>query len=153
VAVLVNDMADINIDQRLLADSVHCVQEQLVALSNGCICCTIREDLVREVKRLAQQSKFDYLVIESTGISVPLPVAATFAQEADPGSSLQSLAALDTLVTVVDAQRFLDHVMAAEALADHGLQADEGDERTIADLLIEQVGLGGGWRGCKCAGV
>lgn len=139
VAVLVNDMADINIDERLLADKVDVVNEQLVALSNGCICCSIREDLVREVRQLAAQQRFQYLVVESTGISLPLPVATTFDYIGTDGSSLGDVAKLDTLVTVVDAQRFVDNIMAAESLLDHDLQVDENDDRTIADLLVEQV--------------
>ncbi len=139
VAVLVNDMAAINIDQSLVADSVNLANEELIALSNGCICCSIREDLMREIKSLADQRKFDYLVVESTGISLPLPVAATFAHLEDDGSSLSDVAKLDTLVTVVDAERFVAEVEEAEALKDRQLEADEDDERTVADLLIEQV--------------
>ncbi|WIA37349.1 hypothetical protein OEZ86_014278 [Tetradesmus obliquus] len=166
VAVLVNDMAALNIDQRLLQGAVvEQAGQQLVALSNGCICCTIREDLVREVRRLAAQQAFDCCVIESTGISLPMPVAATFAYEdaeddeddtapADDSSSssvevtaaagsglggLAKVARLDTLVTVVDGQRFLSDVLAAESLQERQLQADDDDERTVADLLVEQV--------------
>jgi molybdopterin-guanine dinucleotide biosynthesis protein len=141
VAVLVNDMASVNIDQSLIADSVNMANEELVALSNGCICCSIREDLIREIKSLADQRKFDYLVVESTGISLPLPVAATFAHVEDDGSSLSDVAKLDTLVTVVDAERFVAEVEEADALKDRQLQADEDDERTVADLLIEQVSM------------
>jgi G3E family GTPase len=109
VAVLVNDMAGINIDEALIADKVDArvTGEQLVALQNGCICCSIREDLVREVRGLAQKKQFDYLLVESTGISVPLPVAATFGPMDNDasGPALNSVARLDTLVTVVDAER------------------------------------------------
>eukprot|EP00878_Enallax_costatus_P044622 GHUV01053317.1.p1 GENE.GHUV01053317.1~~GHUV01053317.1.p1 ORF type:complete len:319 (+),score=100.04 GHUV01053317.1:678-1634(+) len=156
VAVLVNDMAAINIDQRLLTNNqVRQADQQLVALSNGCICCTIREDLIREIRALAAQQAFDCCVIESTGISLPMPVAATFAHEAaaeggtavDPESNssqqvplgLGDVAELDTLVTVVDGERFVSDVLAADVLADRQLQADEEDERTVADLLVEQV--------------
>ncbi|KAF8065844.1 yciC [Scenedesmus sp. PABB004] len=161
VAVLVNDMAALNVDARLLADAAatgaaRVVQAggppALVALSNGCICCTIREDLVREVRALAAQQAFDCLVIESTGISLPMPVAATFAAGGDgdggdsgddPGAAalggLAGVARLDTLVTVVDGQRFVADVLAADLLAERSLQADDGDERTVADLLVEQV--------------
>ena len=139
VAVIVNDMADVNIDKRLIADKVELVEEQLVALSNGCICCTIREDLVKEVRKLTQQQQFDHLVIESTGISLPMPVATTFTYEDDQGAALSDVARLDTMVTVVDAERFVSNIIASEALLDHNLQADENDERTIADLLVEQV--------------
>ncbi|KAF6255133.1 CobW/HypB/UreG, nucleotide-binding domain-containing protein [Scenedesmus sp. NREL 46B-D3] len=163
VAVLVNDMAALNIDQRLLQGAVvEQAGQQLVALSNGCICCTIQEDLVREVRRLAAQQAFDCCVIESTGISLPMPVAATFAYDDEnddtapsgnssssgmqPGAptghglgGLAKVARLDTLVTVVDGQRFLSDVLAAESLQERQLQADEADERTVADLLVEQV--------------
>jgi len=141
--VLVNDMAGINIDEALISDKVDArvAGEQLVALQNGCICCSIREDLVREVRTLAQNQQFDYLLVESTGISVPLPVAATFGpmEEDASGPALNTVARLDTLVTVVDAQRFVSCVMEAEALQDKGLAVDEHDDRTVADLLIDQV--------------
>jgi G3E family GTPase len=145
VAVLVNDMAEVNIDQALLAGQVDVVAsgEKLVALSNGCICCSIREDLLKEVKQLADQHTFDYLLIESTGISEPMPVAATFQAQDDDGSSLSDVARLDTLVTVVDAQRYVSEVLAADGLKERGLEAGEEDERTVADLLVEQVGAGG----------
>jgi G3E family GTPase len=146
VAVLVNDMASVNIDQSLLADSFSSASEELVALSNGCICCSIREDLVREIMALANQRRFDYLVVESTGISLPLPVAATFAHMDEGGSSLSDVAQLDTLVTVVDAERFVAEVEEAQALKERHLEADEDDERTVADLLIEQV-PGRAWAG------
>jgi G3E family GTPase len=139
VAVIVNDMADVNIDKRLIADRVELVEEQLVALSNGCICCTIREDLVKEVRKLTQRQQFDHLVIESTGISLPMPVATTFTYEDEFGAALSDVARLDTMVTVVDAERFVSNIIASEALQEHNLQADEDDERTIADLLVEQA--------------
>jgi hypothetical protein len=222
IAVLVNDMASLNIDERLVAQNVvQSAGQQLVALSNGCICCTIQEDLVREIRALVAQQVgstwvlyctsstrelgssfsacanhsssalplcfkccmyqmvadlpmymhsvicmhchcllvqvFDCCVIESTGISLPMPVAATFAlldqdHEADGVSSssssssslgsLQQVAQLDNLVTVVDGQRFVKDVLGSELLQDRGLQADEHDERTVAELLIEQVCLG-----------
>ncbi|MEW5320124.1 MAG: hypothetical protein WDW38_011221 [Sanguina aurantia] len=139
-AVLVNDMASINIDATLVAEHVQVSGgETLVALHNGCICCSIREDLVREVTRLAMEGRFDYLVVESTGVSLPLPVAASFDYEDDQGRRLSDVARLDTLVTVVDAERFVSDVLDAESLQDRGLAVDEGDDRTIADLLVEQV--------------
>lgn len=147
VAVLVNDMAEVNIDEALIADRVHVAGEQLVALQNGCICCSIREDLVREIRSMAAKQKFDYLVVESTGISLPLPVAATFGFVDEAGGSLSDVAQLDTLVTVVDAQRFVSNVLEAESLKDRGMQVDEDDERTVADLLVEQVRVFVFWGG------
>ncbi len=141
--------ADVNIDEALIADKVRFAGgEQLVALSNGCICCSIREDLVREVRKLAAQGTFDCLIIESTGISLPLPVAATFGHVDERGESLSDEARLDSLVTVVDAERFVSSVMMAESLKDKGMEVDENDDRTVADLLIEQVrAMGRGpWR-------
>ncbi|KXZ51905.1 hypothetical protein GPECTOR_11g339 [Gonium pectorale] len=131
--------------QALIAEKVHVAGEQLVALSNGCICCSIREDLVREIRRLAERReggcgrRFDLLVVESTGISLPLPVAATFDFVDEQGRSLSQVARLDTLVTVVDSERFVSSVLTAESLADRGMAVDEQDDRTVADLLVEQV--------------
>ena len=138
-----------------------------MSLSNGCICCSIREDLIREVRNLAEQNRFDCLIVESTGVSLPLPVAATFglaatpppasdlpggdlhdhhdevqrpgAASVSPLSGLADVARLDSLVTVVDAQRFVSNVLAAESLQERGIAVDETDDRTVADLLIEQV--------------
>lgn len=142
IAVLVNDMSSVNIDEALIANKLQFSGgEALVALSNGCICCSIREDLIREVKRLAgsKDSKFDCLMIESTGISVPLPVAASFGYEDEEGSSLSDVARLDSLITVVDAERFVSNILEAESLQDKGIAANESDDRTVADLLVEQV--------------
>lgn len=142
VAVIVNDMSEVNIDARLVAGGdarLDRVEERLVEMTNGCICCTLREDLLREVASLAREGRFDYLLIESTGISEPLPVAQTFAFEDEDGTSLSTLARLDTLVTVVDASRFLDDVGSVELLGDRGLEIEDGDERSIAGLLVEQV--------------
>jgi G3E family GTPase len=141
VAVIVNDMSEVNIDAALVAGQGHLdrTQEKLVELTNGCICCTLREDLVEAVGALARQQRFDQLVIESTGISEPMPVAATFSWEFEDGSSLGRLARLDTLVTVVDASTFLAEVDKGDALADRKMSAAEGDARSIADLLVEQV--------------
>jgi G3E family GTPase len=141
VAVIVNDMSEINIDggevQRDV--SLNHAEEKLVEMSNGCICCTLREDLLEEVSRLARDGRFDYLLIESTGISEPLPVAETFTFRDDQGQSLADLARLDTLVTVVDGVNFLSDFHAAESLASRGETLGEEDERSIADLLIDQV--------------
>ncbi|WP_040828571.1 GTP-binding protein [Nocardia jiangxiensis] len=141
VAVIVNDMSEVNIDAALVAvqASLDRTEEKLVELSNGCICCTLREDLIESVGALAREGRFDQLVIESTGISEPMPVAATFEWEFEDGFRLGDIARLDTMVTVVDASTFLAEVVKGQALADRDMQAAQGDERTIADLLIDQV--------------
>nr|MBV6629586.1 zinc metallochaperone GTPase ZigA [Oceanococcus sp. HetDA_MAG_MS8] len=141
VAVIVNDMSEVNID----ADSVNQqvslnrAEERLVEMSNGCICCTLREDLLDEVSRLAREGRFDALLIESTGISEPLPVAETFTFRDEHGQSLNDIARLDTMVTVVDAVNFSQDMERADDLHDRGQSLGEDDERTVADLLIEQV--------------
>ncbi|MEB0092708.1 zinc metallochaperone GTPase ZigA [Pseudomonas sp. CCI1.2] len=141
VAVIVNDMSEINIDggevQRDV--SLNRAEEKLIEMSNGCICCTLREDLLEEVSRLAQDGRFDYLLIESTGISEPLPVAETFTFRDEQGKSLADMARLDTMVTVVDGMNFLLDYQASESLATAGETLGEDDERSITDLLIEQV--------------
>ncbi|MCJ8204845.1 zinc metallochaperone GTPase ZigA [Pseudomonas sp. RGM2987] len=141
VAVIVNDMSEINIDgsevQRDVALSRS--EEKLVEMSNGCICCTLREDLLEEVSQLAREGRFDYLLIESTGISEPLPVAETFTFRDEEGRSLDDVARLDTMVTVVDGANFLLDYQAAESLATRGETLGEEDERSITDLLIEQI--------------
>lgn len=141
VAVIVNDMSEINIDAALVAGQGHLdrTEEKLVELTNGCICCTLREDLIDAVGALAREGRFDQLVIESTGISEPMPVAATFEWEFEDGFQLGRLARLDTLVTVVDASTFLVELARGEALADRQMAAGEGDARSIADLLTDQV--------------
>ncbi|MET8774191.1 GTP-binding protein [Nocardia sp. NPDC004654] len=141
VAVIVNDMSEVNIDAALVAGQGHLdrTEEKLVELTNGCICCTLREDLIEAVGRLAREGRFDQLVIESTGISEPMPVAATFDWEFEDGFRLGDIARLDTMVTVVDASTFLAEVVRGQALAERKLEAGEGDERTIADLLVDQV--------------
>ncbi|OYT70015.1 MAG: hypothetical protein CFK52_12240 [Chloracidobacterium sp. CP2_5A] len=142
VAVIVNDMSEINIDAQLVANgdaALNRVEEKLVEMSNGCICCTLREDLLIEVGRLAREGRFDYLLIESTGISEPLPVAETFAFADETGRSLSEVARLDTMATVVDAASFLRDYRAAQSLAERRLELGPDDDRTVADLLIEQV--------------
>lgn len=142
VAVIVNDMSEVNIDAALVAQggaSLSRTEEQLVEMSNGCICCTLREDLLNEVARLAEAGRFDYLLIESTGISEPIPVAETFQFQGEDGRSLSTVARLDTMVTVIDAASFLKDYQEAEDLAVRGLALGEQDERTITDLLIDQV--------------
>lgn len=142
VAVIVNDMSEVNIDvQKLKGDqaNVSRVDAKFVEMSNGCICCTLREDLLEEVARLARAGQFDYLLIESTGISEPLPVAMTFVFETGEGEELSSLARLDTMVTVVDAKNFVEEYKKAEALRERQLALGEEDDRNIADLLVDQV--------------
>ncbi|ALS33534.1 hypothetical protein PTRA_a2442 [Pseudoalteromonas translucida KMM 520] len=141
VAVIVNDMSDINIDADTIKSgvSLNHSDEKLVEMSNGCICCTLREDLLVEVGKLAKEGRFDYLVIESTGISEPLPVAETFTFADDNGISLGDVATLDTMVTVVDAVNFLNDYEQANDLQDTGESLGEDDERSVADLLVDQV--------------
>lgn len=142
VAVIVNDMSEVNIDAALVergGAELSRTEERLVEMSNGCICCTLRDDLLAEVSRLAQEGRFDYLLIESTGISEPIPVAQTFTFEDERGVSLGQVARLDTMVTVVDAAHFLKDYQAAEALRDRGESLGEDDHRTVTDLLIDQV--------------
>lgn len=141
VAVIVNDMSEINIDASEVQRNVtlNRAEEKLVEMSNGCICCTLREDLLEEVARLAEAGRFDYLLIESTGISEPLPVAETFTFRDEQGRSLSDLARLDTMVTVVDALNFMRDYQAAESLESSGQTLGDDDERSISDLLIEQV--------------
>lgn len=141
VAVIVNDMSEINIDARQLNQDVQLnrAEEKLVEMSNGCICCTLREDLLVEVRELAKAGRFDHLVIESTGISEPLPVAETFTFADEGGVSLSDIAQLDTMVTVVDAVNFLQDFQEARSLQETGESLGEDDERSISDLLVEQV--------------
>ena len=141
VAVIVNDMSDINIDANMIKNEVSLShkEEKLIEMSNGCICCTLREDLLLEVNKLAKDNKFDYLVIESTGISEPLPVAETFTFADEDGVSLSDVATLDTMVTVVDAVNFLKDYDEAKYLKESGESLGEDDERSVADLLVDQV--------------
>lgn len=141
VAVIVNDMSEINIDGSEVQRDVTLSrsEEKLVEMSNGCICCTLREDLLEEVGQLAREGRFDYLLIESTGISEPLPVAETFTFRDEEGRSLADVARLDTMVTVVDGVNFLLDYQAAQSLASRGETLGDDDERSVTDLLIEQI--------------
>lgn len=142
VAVIVNDMSELNIDAELVKTREYAIsrtEEKLVELSNGCICCTLREDLLIEIRKLALENRFDYLLIESTGISEPLPVAETFTFADESGQSLAEVARLDTMVTVVDAYNFLLDYKDAESLEERGMALGGDDERNIVDLLIDQV--------------
>jgi len=142
VAVIVNDMSEVNIDAQLVARGearLDRTEERLVELSNGCICCTLREDLLREVAKLAAEGRFDALLIESTGISEPMPIAATFSFRDSDGFSLSDVARLDTMATVVDAARFLSDYTSTQSLQGRGLALSTADERTIVDLLVDQV--------------
>lgn len=142
VALIVNDMSDINIDANMITSGdaqLSRTQETMVEMSNGCICCTLREDLLEEVTALAKQNKFDYLLIESSGISEPLPVAETFTFEDEDGNSLSDFATLDTMVTVVNAAQFLDDLDSIDSLKERGQELGEDDERTIAQLLVDQI--------------
>ena len=142
VAVIVNDMSEINIDAMLVergGSELSRTEEKLVEMTNGCICCTLRDDLLEEVSRLAQERRFDYLLIESTGISEPIPVAQTFTFEDENGVSLSQLSRLDTMITVVDAANFLRDYNAAEDLQDRGESLGEEDDRTVTHLLIDQI--------------
>ncbi|WP_454665666.1 zinc metallochaperone GTPase ZigA [Acinetobacter calcoaceticus] len=142
IAVIVNDMSEVNIDAALVREGgaeLSRTDEKLVEMSNGCICCTLREDLLVEVKRLADEGRFDQLVIESTGISEPLPVAETFTFADENGNSLNEFARLDTMVTVVDAFNFLKDYSSLDLLQQRGESLGEEDERTVVDLLIDQI--------------
>jgi G3E family GTPase len=142
VAVIVNDMSEVNIDAVLVRDggaSLSRTDEKLVEFTNGCICCTLRDDLLAEVRRLAAEQRFDYLLIESTGISEPLPVAATFAVRDEQGASLSDVAKLDTLVTVVDAASLLNDFASSDLLRDRGESLGAQDERALVDLITDQI--------------
>lgn len=141
VAVIVNDMSDVNIDADLVREGggLSRTQETLVEMSNGCICCTLREDLLAEVRRLAAEGRFDYLLIEGTGIAEPLPIAATFSFRDAEGESLEDVARLDTMATVVDAVNLLKDYGSRDFLRDRGETAGADDTRTLVDLLVEQI--------------
>ena len=142
VAVIVNDMSEVNIDADLVergGSNLSRTEEKLVEMSNGCICCTLREDLLMQVRELASEGRFDYLLIESTGISEPLPVAATFDFRDEEGNSLSDVSRLDTMVTVVDAANLLKNYSSTDFLREQGESLGEDDERTLVDLLVEQI--------------
>ena len=142
VAVIVNDMSEVNIDAQFIENenTLSRTEEKLVEMSNGCICCTLREDLMVEVEKLASQNKFDYLLIESTGISEPIPVAQTFTFESEDGSiDLSRFSYIDTMVTVVDAFNFLKDFSSSDYLATRALTNIDGDDRTIVNLLTDQI--------------
>ncbi len=141
VAVIVNDLAAANVDATFVrgATELSHVEAHLVEMSNGCICCTLRDDLLVEIRRLAAENRFDAIVVESTGIAEPMPIAETFTFVDDDGSTLEDVARLDTMVTVIDAFNFLHDYARDDALAEHGLAATDEDDRTLVELLIEQI--------------
>lgn len=142
VAVIVNDMSEVNIDAQLIERGdarLDRSEEKLIEMTNGCICCTLREDLMTQVTELAAEGRYDYLLIESTGIGEPMPVAATFSWLDEDGRGLPDVATLDTMVTVVDAASFLEYMESSEDLVSFGVAVDESDDRTVVDLLIDQV--------------
>lgn len=141
VAVIVNDMSEVNIDADLVREGTELSrsEEKLVEMSNGCICCTLRDDLLKEVRNLSEEGRFDYLLIESTGISEPLPVAATFDFRDEQGESLSDVARLDTMVTVVDAVNLLQDYSSHDFLTDRGESLGEEDDRSLVSLLTEQI--------------
>jgi G3E family GTPase len=141
VAVIVNDMSEVNIDAALVGGtgSLHRTEEKLVELSNGCICCTLRDDLLAQVRELASSKKYDYLFIEGTGIAEPLPIAATFQFTDADGHSLNDVAYIDAMITVVDSLHVLGHLGSVRTLAEVGETAGAADDRTLADLLTDQI--------------
>ncbi|NMO95021.1 GTP-binding protein [Paenibacillus lemnae] len=142
VAVIVNDMSEINIDAALVKGeaSLSRTEEKLVEMTNGCICCTLRDDLMQEIEKLVNEGRFDYILIESTGISEPIPVAQTFTYaDEETGIDLTHLARLDCLVTVVDANRFWHDFASGQSLLDRNQSAREDDTRDVVDLLIDQI--------------
>lgn len=141
LAVIVNDFSEVNIDAALVAGEGHLErgEDRFVELSNGCICCTLREDLIESVGKLARSGRFDQIVIESTGISEPMPVAATFEWEFADGTTLADVAPIDTMVSLVDASAFLDCLRCGKSLASENIEATPTDDRTVADLLVDQV--------------
>ncbi len=141
VAVIVNDMSEVNIDADLVRNGTNFrrTEEKLVEMTNGCICCTLRDDLLQEVRHLAGETRFDYLLIESTGISEPLPVATTFDFRSDAGACLSDVARLDTMATVVDAANLLKDYSSKQFLKDRGESLGQADQRTLVDLLVSQI--------------
>jgi G3E family GTPase len=142
VAVIVNDMSEVNIDVELVkfgGANLSRTEEKLVEMTNGCICCTLRDDLLQEVRKLSESGKYDYLLIESTGIAEPLPVASTFDFRDENGDSLSDVAQLDTMVTVVDAANLINQYSSTDFIRDIGESAGDDDNRTLVDLLVEQI--------------
>ena len=142
VAVIVNDMSEVNIDAALVRNgdaALSHTEEKMIEMSNGCICCTLREDLLKEVGKLAREGRFDHLVIESTGVSEPMPVAETFTFQEESGESLGDVSYIDTMVTVVDAPNFLRDYATTDKLDDRSQAIGEGDERTIVDRLRQRL--------------
>ncbi len=142
VAVIVNDMSEVNIDAQLVRGgkaALNRVEEKLIEMSNGCICCTLREDLLIEISRLAHAGRFDYLLVEATGIAEPLPIAVTFTFADETGRSLADVARLDTMVTVVDAFNFMRDYASLDELRERGLGMSDDDDRTVVDLLVDQI--------------
>jgi len=142
VAVIVNDMSDINIDAAHIKNKhseLHRTEEKVIEMTNGCICCTLRDDLLVEISKLAKSEKFDYILIESSGISEPLPVAMTFDFADENGNSLSDVARLDTMVTVIDSKHFLEDYNSLDNLKERNIEVTGEDNRTIVDLLIDQV--------------
>lgn len=143
VAVIVNDMSEVNIDAELIkydgGANLSRTEEKLLEMSNGCICCTLRDDLLKEVRALAESGKYDYLLIESTGIAEPLPIATTFDFRDEEGRSLSDVSRLDTMVTVVDAANLIKQYSSTDFIKDIGESLGDGDNRTLVDLLVEQI--------------
>lgn len=141
LAIIVNDFSEVNIDADIIESGSHLTrgEDRMVELSNGCICCTLREDLVESVSKLAESGQYDQIIIESTGISEPMPVAATFEWTFEDGRRLADAAPIDTMVTLVDATQFLDMLRSGTSLAEADRQATPEDERTVSDLLVDQV--------------
>lgn len=142
VAVIVNDVGEVNIDAQLVRGggaALSRLDDKLVEMTNGCICCALRQDLLEEVARLAREGRFDYLLIEASGVAEPFPIAATFSLPDDMGRLLSDIARLDTMVTVVDAANWLDDYRSHDELRDRDMADDDDDERSLVDLLVEQV--------------
>ncbi|HEY1076730.1 MAG TPA: GTP-binding protein [Fontimonas sp.] len=141
VAVIVNDMSEVNIDAAIVDGqaALSRTEEKLVEFSNGCICCTLRDDLLKEVTRLAREGRFDHLLIESTGISEPMPVAATFAVRDDSGFSLSDLTRINSMITVVDASNLLSEYCSTDFLRERGESLGDNDDRSVVDLLVDQI--------------
>lgn len=141
VAVIVNDMSEVNIDADLVREGggLSRTEEKLVELSNGCICCTLRDDLLAEVARLCEAGQYDYLLIEGTGVAEPLPIAATFSFRDENGKSLSDIADIDTMATVVDAKNLISNYSSADLLRDRGETAGDEDNRTLVDLIVDQI--------------